>query len=58
MIHQQILKQLLMCAVLDVCAILNLAAEGCPELVVILRLILLHLEQLVLDLLSRLCAIA
>ena len=42
-----------MCAVLDVCAILNLAAEGCPELVVILRLILLHLEQLALDLLFQ-----
>ena len=51
MVHQQILQEFLVCTVLNICAVLDLTAECCPELLVVLALVLLHLEQLALDLL-------
>ena len=53
MVHQQILQQLLVRAVLNISTVLDLTAERCPELLIILALILLHLEQLTLDLLLK-----
>ena len=51
--QQQILEHLLVGAVLGHHAVLDLVAEGGPELLVLLGLLLLHLQQLGLDLLLQ-----